>query len=151
MFHDNRWSVPLYQERLGNIVECRGDAVLLHDFGPIRRCDATTCQSAELIDADFGDLEVVSPRRTVLGNQLLAVAESNTRGGIRYVQGDQTPGVLLDDLVRNREVQVNSTVSGTRIFSRPGFAVVTLFTDSGVFAFYFADGQAPVPAQIRWQ
>lgn len=148
---EGRWSPPRRMERLGNVVQCRDDAVLLHDFGAIRACDARACKDAKLEDADFGALTHVRPRRTVLGDKLLGVAESDVRQGIRYVYGAGEPQLLFDDLERGGEVQVNSTVSGTRIFSRARFAVVTLFTEGGVFAFYVGTDGRPVPARITWR
>lgn len=148
-FFDGRgWSMPSRHERLGNVVGCRGTSVLLHDFGPIRACDAKACKDAGLMDASFGDFSHVRARRTVLGDKLLAVAESEERRGLRYVHGDGEVSMLFDDLVRQGEVQVNSTVSGTRIFSREGFAVALLFTEEGVVAIYFGpDGRAQ-PAKV---
>ncbi len=147
-FADGSWSVSERHEQLGNQVACRGEAVLLHDVGPVRACDRRGCRDAGLEDVDFGDVGVVRPRRAVLGDKLLGVAESEHRQGVRWVHGAGTPEVLFDDRVRKDEVQVNSTVSGTRIFSRDGFAVVTLFTDEGVVAFYFGADAKPEPARI---
>lgn len=151
LHREGRWSAPQHMERLGNVVQCREEAVLLHDFGAIRACDARGCKDAHLEDADFGPLSPVRPRRTVLGDKLLGVAESEVRQGIRFVYGAGEQQLLFDDLVRGGEVQVNSTVSGTRIFSRARFAVITLFTEGGVFAFYVGRDGEPEPARLTFR
>jgi hypothetical protein len=150
-FAGDRWSQPARYERLGALVQCRDDHVLLHDFGPIRACGAKGCKEAGLADASFGDLSVVRSRRTVLSNALLGIAETKSRQGVRFVHGEGEVKVLFDDLVRRGEVQVNSTLVGTRIFSRAGFAVVILFTEDGVAAIHFDEKGTPRPAKITWK
>ena len=149
-FQEGGWGTPSRRERLGSVVQCQNGKMLLHDFGPIRACDPSGCTDAGLTDASFGDLAVVRTRRTVLGDKLIGIAESEIREGIRYVVGTGEVHLLFDDLVRQGEVQTNSTISGTRIFSRDGFAVALLFSEDGVIAIYFGADGKPKPAKVSW-
>src|SRR5690606_35726189 len=87
-FDGKAWSTPEAQERLGALLQCRDNTILLHDFGPIRACDAKDCKDAGLTDAVFGDLDLVRSRRTVLADSVLGIAESDMRQGLRFVHGE---------------------------------------------------------------
>jgi hypothetical protein len=150
-FEGGKWSTPFYVSSFyGDNLVCVGEEVRIGGDAGAQRCNKAGCQELQPLSPEFGKVALKEGLRTLLADQVLAIATTTDRSGIRYGYGKGGAQVLFDDQIGDGKVQVESTVSGLRLFSMADFAVLLMGTGKGVYGLYFDKSGAPKPLTISW-
>jgi hypothetical protein len=156
-FEKDAWSTPVKIDSIGGAFSCHaGEAVFTNPFGGQQRCTPAGCK---YVDGQAPEWEPFRSRDVYwadLGGKVLAVASTDRRGGLRYRWADGknlalkgTDKTLFDDLVKDGQVQGDSTLLGLKLGGRGSFAVLLMTTPKGVHALRFGPDGVPKPASIK--
>jgi hypothetical protein len=168
------WSQPVSPNITGGTLSCHGaEAVVtrLELAGEERsyktsvtqsRCTTAGCRNeVARMEQILKNRIELAPREghidaVDLNGKLLIVWAAGERGGVRMrlAPADQIAKagdvLVLDDLVKDGQVQKISSLLDLRLFSREGFAVLVLSTVAGVHALRIDEGGKMTPIGITW-
>jgi len=153
----DRWSKPVALDAVPRAIGCTaGEAVFTGAMGDQQRCTPAGCQFVDGVVPSYEPFSVKQSYWADLEGKILSVASTGRRGGLRYrlATGKNlgAPGadqLLFDDLIRDGEVQKDSSVLGMLLAGRGRYAVTLLTTPKGVYALRFDASGKPKPANIR--